>query len=234
LIVTGFKTARDGIARETALLQQGRPAMLLWQSNACALVVPSALARRAAVQQQAQITAAAGWPLVTRGSGGGIVPQWSGTVNLAMIVPCPAGFTPESGYHLICSSISAALSQFDIPSDTGACQSAFCDGDWNLLVKRRKLVGTAQRLRMTAAGRVALIHAAILTKMPAPEVWPIMNELHKAAFPESSGIRAEAHIALEDLFPQPMNPQSFLAALADAAEERLTTLTHRQSVPSLA
>lgn len=202
--------------------------MILWQTDAHAFVVPAALARRTAVQEQAQMIATHGWSLTTRGSGGGVVPQWRGTVNLAVIVPCSADFTLEAGYRLICSTISGALARFEIPSDTGTCESAFCDGDWNVLVKGRKLAGTAQRLRMTTTGRVALVHAAILMKMPGPEVWPIMNDLHKTAFPDSSGVLAEAHIALEDLLPQSMSHQTFLEALAKVAKDRLTTRTHRQ------
>lgn len=227
MIVAAFGTASDGIAREMAALQQGRPAILLWHSAAPALVLPAALRRRPAVQDAIAQADRAGWPVVDRRSGGGIVPQGPGTLNLAMVLPLQPGFRLEDGYQLICGALAEALARFDIPTTTGACENAFCDGKWNVLARGRKLAGTAQRWHSGAGGAVALIHAALLMTPPDPALWPIMDRLHRAAFPDSAGLQAGAHIALTDLMGARANPHSFPGALARAAEDRLTSLTTR-------
>lgn len=228
MIVAGFQTAADGIAREAALLQLGRPALLLWRADENAIVVPMALARRPGFDGAASSAAANGWAVTTRSSGGGMVPQGPGTLNLAMIVPCPDGFTTDDGYRLICGTIEEALTRFEIASTTGACASAFCDGAWNVLAQGRKLAGTAQRWRATPTGRVALIHAAILIRMPDDALWPVLQSLYQTALPADPEPKACAHIAMDELMPGKMNTTSFPGALVRAAEDRLSNFAHQK------
>ncbi len=230
MIVAEFPTARDGVAREMALLQQGRPAALLWSSATPALVLPATLMRSPQVQEAATQAERAGIPVVTRRSGGGIVPQGPGTLNLAMVFPAPPGFQLEDGYRLICNALAEALTRFDIRSSTGACAQSFCDGTWNLLVKGRKLAGTAQRWRSTRSGPIVLAHAAILVARPDATHWRVMAQLHRAAFPGSDGLRPTVHVALSEMIGERTNPESFPGALARAAEDRLTSLMSRESM----
>ena len=228
MIVTGFHTAADGIAREAALLKEGKPSLLLWQAHQNALVLPSAMTRCAGIERIASSAAKCGWPVTTRGSGGGIVPQGPGTLNLAMVVPCRAGFSMDDGFRLICGAISEALTRFDVTSTTGACPGAFCDGTWNVMARGRKLAGSAQRWHATPSGRIALVHAAILTSTPDPGIWPVLRKLQTVAAPSALAPRADAHIALDDLMPGTMNITGFPGALVRAAEDRLTTLAQRR------
>lgn len=226
MTVTGFDTAADGIAREMALLRRGRPAVLLWHCDTPALVLPAANLRRPAMRDAVAEVEDAGWQVVPRHSGGGIVPQGPGTLNLALVLPCAPGFRIDDGYRLICAALSEALARFDIPTTTGVLDTAFCDGRWNLLAKGRKLAGTAQRWQRSGrAGTVALIHAALLTDMPDLSVWPAMDRLRGVASPGSAGLRPEAHIALTSLMGARSDPRMFPGALARAAEDRLTSLT---------
>lgn len=228
MIVAAFKTAADGIARETALLQEAKPSLLIWRADENALVVPTAIARRDGFDAAAAATRSAGWAVTTRGSGGGIVPQGPSTLNLAMVLPCAPKSTMQDGYRLICGTLAEALTRFEITTTTGGCEGAFCDGDWNVLAEDRKLAGTAQRWRGSAQNRVALIHAAILTEMPEPELWPVLQQLHKIALPNTPIPRAGAHVALHDLMPGTMTNSSFPGALIRAAEDRLTSLTRQK------
>lgn len=228
MIVAPFSSAADGIARETALLQAGKPAILLWRADENALVLPSALARRKVLQKHLPRATETGCQVVERGSGGGIVPQGPGTLNLALVLPCQSSFSMEDGYRLICGAVSEALTRFDIPSETAACPGAFCDGAWNVLTEGRKLAGTAQRWRATTQGRVALLHAAILMHMPTPDHWSALEDLQSAAFPDEPPLRADAHIALADSLPSDMGDKNFPGALIRAAEDRLSALTRRE------
>ncbi|MBO9465632.1 hypothetical protein J7443_10370 [Tropicibacter sp. R15_0] len=229
MIVAPFATAKDGVAREAALFQAGKPALLLWQAEAQALVLPSAVARRAAFQAHLQQTQAAGYQVVTRGSGGGIVPQGACTLNLAICVPHGSGFSLEDGYRLICGALAEALSRFDIDAQTGACPGSFCDGAWNVLVQGRKLAGTAQRVRTTPEGRVALLHAAILLHLPDPGHWAELCLLNQAAFPSDPLLHPDAHTTIASLMSEAPNLQrSFPGALIRAAEDRLSALMLRE------
>ncbi|MGH1414141.1 MAG: lipoyl protein ligase domain-containing protein [Pelagimonas sp.] len=229
MIIAPFASAADGIAREAALLQAGRAALLLWQADESALVLPSAIARRTGTQSVMRDIKRAGLGVVTRGTGGGIVPQGACTLNLAMVLPCPSGFTLEDGYRLICGTLTEALSRFDISAHTGACPGAFCDGAWNVLAGERKLAGTAQRWRSTRSGRVALLHAAILLHLPDPGHWAELCLLHQAAFPDAPVLRPEAHAPLFALMPENMHQTSFPGALIRAAEDRLSSLSLREN-----
>jgi len=228
VIVAGFNTACDGIAREMALLQLEQPAALLWSSATPTLVLPAALMRSPHVQEAAAQAERAGFPVVTRRSGGGIVPQGPGTLNLALVLPAPPGFQLEDGYRLICNSLAEALTRFDIRSTTGECARSFCDGTWNVLVEGRKLAGTAQRWRSSGSGPIVLAHAAILVTRPDAAHWSAMDQLHRAAFPGSAKLCCEAHVALTDLMGERTNPESFSGALARAAEDRLSSLISRE------
>ena len=55
MIVAHFRTAADGIARETALLQEGKPSLLLWQADENAFVVPTAVARSSGFEKAAAV-----------------------------------------------------------------------------------------------------------------------------------------------------------------------------------
>ncbi|WP_209037487.1 lipoate--protein ligase family protein [Mameliella alba] len=213
-----------------ALLQQERPVVLLWSSETPSLVLPATLMRSPQVQDVAVQAKRAGIPVVTRRSGGGIVPQGPGTLNLALVFPAPPGFQLEDGYRLICHSLAEALTRFDIRSTTGAREHSFCDGSWNVLVQGRKLAGTAQRWRSTGAGPIVLAHAAILVSRPDAAHWTMMEQLHRAAFPGSAGLRAGAHVALTEVMGARTRPEGFPGALARAAEDRLSSLMSRESM----
>ena len=228
MIATAFANAADGIAREHALLQEGRPAVLLWQADENALVVPAALARRADMQAPIAMATEQGGRVVPRGSGGGIVPQGRCTLNLAMVFPCRKGFTLEDGFRLICGVLSAALARFGIAARTGACPGAFCDGAWNVMSGGRKLAGTAQRWRTTSHGRVVLSHAAILADRPDAALWHGLDALHLAAFPMDPPIRRSAHVTMNELLTEKRRVSSLSDALLRTAEDRLCAVVHRE------
>lgn len=228
MIVTPFTKVADGISREHALLQEGGPAVLLWQADENTLVIPAALARRAEMQAPIAMATEQGRLVALRGSGGGIVPQGPCTLNLAMVLPCRTGFTLEDGFRLICGVVIEALTRFDIVAQTGPCPGAFCDGTWNVISGGRKLAGTAQRWRTTSLGRVVLIHTAILVHRPDAALWHGLDALHRAAFSMDPPIRRSAHVTMNDLLTENRRFSSFSGALLRAAEDRLSAVVHRE------
>lgn len=224
MIVVPFQTAADGIARERALLEAGKPSVLLWQAQADALVVPELWLRRDSVRVLEPSLARSGWPLLARGSGGGAVPQGPCTLNLAVVTPLPTGIRVEDGYRMICGAVAEALTRFEIATDTGAVPGAFCDGAWNVTAGARKLAGTAQRWRATPDGRIGLLHASILMTPPPETVWRALATLHRAAGLTQAPLLPEAHVALSQLLPDTMRPASVVGALLRAVEDRLSRL----------
>lgn len=219
-----FISAGDGVAREEALLSAGRPSVLLWRAEENALVVPNNWARREGFETAKAECARSGWPILLRSSGGGAVPQGPGTVNLAMTLPVRPGFVLEDGYREICGAVSEALARFEVPTDVGAVEGAFCNGAWNITANGRKLAGTAQRWRRSKGSTLALIHAAILLERPPCEFWPALERVHRAAGSPLQP-RPDAHVALREILPKAMSVSSVFGALARAAEDRLSRIS---------
>ncbi len=165
--------AAAGLAAEMGMLSDvagGAPASaLIWQARAPGLVLPERFARTIGFAENAANCAAAGWPVTTRRTGGGITPQGPGILNLALAFRVGPGKsrTIRDSYAAICAPLTEALAALGIDSRAEAVTGSFCDGDYNLAVGGRKIVGTAQRWR----GDACLAHALILTDLDlAPAV----------------------------------------------------------------
>jgi lipoate-protein ligase A len=108
--------------------------------------------------------AASGRPVQVRASGGGLVPQGPGVLNLTLVWPADAAAALDIGaiYQALCGELAAALARLDIVASPQAVEGSFCDGRYNLAVDGRKLVGTAQSWRRIAGRQVALAHAVVV------------------------------------------------------------------------
>ncbi len=110
------------------------------------------------------------WPVQVRLSGGGLVPQAAGVINLQLAYPVHTEQplqAAEAHYLLLCRMLSAALAAIGIAAAPMPVQGAFCDGRFNLAVAGRKIAGTAQywrrnRLPEAAAPFSLLSHAVLL------------------------------------------------------------------------
>src|SRR5688572_5891230 len=91
-------SAESDIAGEMALLDDvlgtpERSVLRLWRTSPCLVVTPL-LAHRAAFAAAAEASAQRGWPVVVRRTGGGPVPQTSGTLNVSLAAAYPRESTP--------------------------------------------------------------------------------------------------------------------------------------------
>ena len=142
-------TALDG--RATAALWTGEPA----------LVAPLSYRRHAQLDVACDASKARGLPVRLRRSGGGVVPQGPGILNVTLVYPCDgaAGDMAEPVYAHLCHLLSRALAGFGIAAQARTVQGSFCDGRFNLAVAHqgavRKIAGTAQYWRR-ARGRQAV------------------------------------------------------------------------------
>lgn len=163
--------ARDDSDLILLAADQG-PVARIWTAKQ-GLVVPRTYARWPDFETVRMIFAREGWPVTVRLSGGGVVPQGPGILNLSLAFPVhgrPMDHS-EAAYELICKIIQTALTPFGISTQTQTVEGSFCDGRFNLAVNEpvRKVVGTAQVWRRSPAGppeaHVGLVHALILAQV---------------------------------------------------------------------
>lgn len=179
-----------GIALETAWMAHaaasGRAAAHLWQAPP-GLVVPR------------RYTNLPGWParcdgeLQVRASGGGLVPQGPGVWNLSLLWPAP-GIAPtgtDAVYVDLCRQLAAAFGRLGIAAAPQPVDGSFCDGRFNLAVRGRKLVGTAQAWRRVHGTPLVLAHAVIVISADPAELTARAN-VFEAALGSPVRYRAEA------------------------------------------
>jgi len=179
---------------DQTLLQQaadGASLAAVWQAHQ-SLVVPRTYRRFPAFDQACQTSAAAGWPVLVRQSGGGLVPQGGGIVNFSLAQRLEGAALPQTDaiYAQLCRIVSQALRRFSIDSRPAALPGAFCDGRYNLAVDTptglRKIAGTAQvwrRIAPAAGGaavQVVLAHAVILADINAAQLTRRLNAFEQA------------------------------------------------------
>lgn len=162
------------------------PVARIWTAGQ-GLVVPRTYTHRPGFDTISQAFAARDWPIAVRLSGGGVVPQGPGILNLSLAFPVEgrAMTHSEAAYLLICRIISAALSESGIAARAEAVEGSFCDGRFNLAVGRpaRKVAGTAQVWRRVQANpeiQIGLVHALILAQVDTARLTDQANRLEEA------------------------------------------------------
>jgi len=155
----------DGVAAEADWMAStaatGRAAAHLWRGEP-GLVVP-----RSCTSLPGWAAAAQAHRVLVRASGGGVVPQGPGVLNLSLVwrADADAGSAPagtEAIYRALCNELAGALARLGIAAAPQAVVGSFCDGRFNLAVDGRKLAGTAQSWRRIAGTPVVLAHAVMI------------------------------------------------------------------------
>ncbi|WP_170386481.1 lipoyl protein ligase domain-containing protein [Ruegeria atlantica] len=160
-----FSSPAEGLAFEAELFATRKSAVGLWTCENDALVCPASYRKCPGFKEAASNSLKRGWPVFTRPTGGGAVPQGSGIVNLAIAFTAPRGFTINDGYRLITGIIREGLGSTGNRLATGPTPTSFCDGDWNLSLGGKKVVGTAQRWKPLGETNTRILaHALILTR----------------------------------------------------------------------
>jgi len=158
----------------------GRPVAAVW-TGLQALVAPLSYQRHAGLDQVCKSFAARGWPVRLRRSGGGVVPQGPGILNLSLAYPCAglAGTLSQGVYRHLCSVISSSLQKLGIATEMCAVHGSFCDGRYNLAVdqngKVRKISGTAQYWKRSGGAQAVLAHALVLIDARAGQMSDVCN-----------------------------------------------------------
>ena len=208
-----FLTIEAGLQAEQDLLGSvcagdAEFGLLFWQPSDNALVMPRRLNRLPGFDHACEVSAAAGWPVLLRETGGEPVPQSSSTINIALVYAPPRSEGDlnriETGYRRLCDPICELLDELGGTSSLGEINGAFCDGRFNVNLDGRKMVGTAQRWRQSQGGQrpVGLVHGAMLIDNERESMVAAVNRFNEACGLEQR-VRAESHIALHEKFVAP-------------------------------
>ncbi|WP_332764862.1 lipoate--protein ligase family protein [Pseudomonas koreensis] len=182
--------------------------LLFWQPSDRALVMPRRLNRLPGFDHACEVSAAAGWPVLLRETGGEPVPQSAATINIALVYAPPRSEGDlnriETGYRRLCDPICQLLDELGGTSSLGEIEGAFCDGRFNVNLDGRKMVGTAQRWRQSQGGQrsVGLVHGAMLMDDERESMVAAVNRFNEACGLEQR-VRAQSHIALHEKFNAP-------------------------------
>lgn len=158
---------------------------VIWSSSP-ALVVPRSYRKYERLDVAFQAFAARGLPVRLRRSGGGVVPQGPGILNLTLTYPAqgPHSGGAEGAYRHLCETMMHALAGFGISSQTLPVAGAFCDGRFNLAVSGpegpQKLAGTAQYWRHRDGRSAVLAHAMLLVNTDVRAITELATEFETA------------------------------------------------------
>ncbi|WJV67404.1 lipoate--protein ligase family protein [Pectobacteriaceae bacterium CE70] len=163
----------------------------IWQAPQ-ALVVPRTYTHYAPLAQVRQRFAAQGCPVFLRKSGGGLVPQGPGIINLSLAYPIQQslGEAATPVYLHLCEILRDTLQTFGIASHFQAVSGSFCDGRFNLAcgteATARKISGTAQYWQSLPGQEpgeprwhIVLAHAVLLVAVDLPKVHQWANDFEQ-------------------------------------------------------
>jgi lipoate-protein ligase A len=177
----------DGMQAEAVLLEHaatGEALAHLWEEESPGLVAPrSYLRHQGFAAVQASFASERGITVKLRGSGGGVVPQGPGLLNLSLVWVThePMGSLLDSVYQRLCSMLQRAFSQLGIHTLPREVHGSFCDGRFNLAVGDRKIVGTAQQWkRLGAECHAVLAHAVMVAQADPGLITGWANDFEEA------------------------------------------------------
>lgn len=155
--------------KEAELLQlhqanQLEQSLILWRTSTPTLVLP---AGRKWPKTESLINelSAMGWQLFSRKTGGAPVPQTANVLNLSHLYNWSDSkpYSIISAYENLCVVLTHFLASYGIKSHIHATPGSYCDGDYNLNINGKKIIGTAQRVVIKkGGGHVVLAQACIL------------------------------------------------------------------------
>jgi lipoate-protein ligase A len=151
---------------DAALAAPDRPILRLWRTHRCLVVTPL-LAHRPGFQSAADASAARGWPVVVRRTGGGPVPQGPQTLNISLATAHPRADAPgiDRAFTRFADWLCDALRACGIAPEVGEIAGSCCPGRYDIAIGGRKIIGIAQRRRQGKDGdallTATLVHAML-------------------------------------------------------------------------
>ncbi|MEO0322912.1 MAG: hypothetical protein AAF447_08135 [Myxococcota bacterium] len=228
-------TALDGnvesvahaLALESAMFAEPHAGCGVWWTRP-GLVVPRSLARLPGFPRARDALAAQGLPVVVRGSGGGVVPQGPGILNVTVTVPLRAQrHATQADFAWLAAPLRRWLAERDITTEVRSVPGSFCDGDHNVVVSGRKLAGTAQRRGRSRA----LLHMVLLVRPDLERSLDSVARLRRL-LGRPGALSLHAHTTLASLAPDLGDVEVVAAELRTRFRRSLALRPDRQSPAS--
>jgi len=188
--------------KETTLIEQMQAdkiakCLILWQAKTPTIVFPSSQKwPESALLHNA--LRADDWKLLSRKTGGAPVPQCQGIINLSHLYVWDEA-TPYSitlAYESLCKVLKDFFSRYGLNSEAHATEFSYCDGDFNININGRKIVGTAQRIILKkGGGKIILAQACILIDAVLEAIIKPINLCYRLCEKEER-IKAPVHTTL--------------------------------------
>jgi octanoyl-[GcvH]:protein N-octanoyltransferase len=171
--------------------------LILWQTNEATLVLPSSTKWPQSDCLKKGIQAE-GWQLLSRQTGGAPVPQCKGIINLSHLYlwPDTQPYSIKLAYENLCTVLIAFFAKFSLTSETHPTPFSYCDGEYNLNINGKKIVGTALRvINKKEGGRIILAQAFILIDVLLEELIKPVNLCYQLS-DRGESVLASAHTSL--------------------------------------
>ena len=173
--------------------------LMLWQAKQATLVLPAGKKWPESDALKAGLLAD-NWLLHARKTGGAPVPQCPGVINISHLYLW-ASDTPYSipqAYKNLCTVLQGFFLQFNLVSQAHATEFSYCDGDYNMNINGKKIVGTAQRVILKkGGGKIVLAQAFILIDVLLDEIIKPVNLCYQLS-DKTERVKAQVHTALFD------------------------------------
>lgn len=212
---------------------EGQATAALW-TGVPALVAPLSYRRHVQLEAACDASKARGWPVRLRRSGGGVVPQGPGILNVTLAYPCAgaAGDMAEPVYTHLCQLLSRALAGLGVAAQARKVQGSFCDGRFNLAVSHqgthRKIAGTAQYWRRASGRQAVLAHALLLVDADPKHLSTLANQFEDA-LASSRQYAADALTSVTQCWQQAHPGSSCPVELMAAVRQELMQLLQAQA-----
>ncbi|WP_057830010.1 lipoate--protein ligase family protein [Colwellia sp. TT2012] len=188
--------------KETQLIKQIqlgelKQCLMLWQAKEATLVLPASKKWPESDTLKTELLADQ-WLLHSRKTGGAPVPQCPGVINLSHLYLWSSD-TPYSipqAYENLCTVLQGFFQQFNLVSQTHATEFSYCDGDYNMNINGKKIVGTAQRVILKkGGGKIVLAQAFILIDVLLDEIIKPVNLCYQLSA-KTERVKAQVHTTL--------------------------------------
>ncbi|MBQ4861606.1 lipoate--protein ligase [Pseudoalteromonas sp. MMG013] len=208
--------------KEAALLAQLQTntldqSLILWRTKVPTLVLPAGNKWPMSSSLESALSEI-GWQLFTRKTGGAPVPQTDRVINVSHLYHWPTSkpYSIVLAYQYLCRALTGFLASFGITCDVHATPGSYCDGDYNLNIAGKKIIGTAQRVVVTkGGGRIVLAQACILIDALMEELVKPVNLCYTHCGYQEL-IKADVHTSLFEHIDERLNVDMLFSKLQQA------------------
>ncbi|SFC97978.1 lipoate--protein ligase family protein [Pseudoalteromonas denitrificans] len=191
--------------------------LILWQAKNKTLVLPAGN-KWPKSDELKQALLQKNWQLLCRKTGGAPVPQCPGVINLSHIYTWPTEktYSITLAYQNLCSVLNAFFEEFGLTSQAHTTEFSYCDGDYNLNINGKKIVGTAQRVILKkGGGKIVLAQAFILIDVLLDELIKPVNLCYQVCN-KTERVKAKVHTSLFDNMNERPNIDALYQMLTQA------------------